>query len=144
MPNPVVTAEARRGVEVERLRKQVASIQREIDAGINGINGCPVPYPVERRELLKAERDRLDAEMTALDALTPDELVARFNPPPPDAEPVRLEDLFGRGAYTPRQEVVHRETLPDRRTGGNPVPVQPSAAAPGRVYTYKDGQLVAL
>jgi hypothetical protein len=143
VPNPVVAAEARRDVEVQRLRNQVANIQRDVDAGINGINGSPVQYLIRRREWLKTERARLEAEITALGALTPDELVARFNPPPPDVEPVRLEDALGRGAYCPRQQVVHREALPDRRTG-TPVPVQPSAATPGRVYTYKDGQLVAL
>jgi hypothetical protein len=73
--SPVVAAEARRGVEVDRLRNQVASIQREIDAGINGTNGSPSPYLAERREWLKAERDQPEAEITALGELTPDELV---------------------------------------------------------------------
>ena len=145
MPNPVVTAEARRGIEVERLRKQIADIQREIDAGINGTNGSPVPYLVERRERLKVESDRLEVEIAALGALTPTELVATFNPPPPDVEPIRLKDTLKRGELGPKQVVRNRETLPDRRTGGTAPPVMASIAPPGRTYTYNsDGQLVAL
>src|SRR5262249_22490150 len=102
-----------------------------------------VPYLAERRDWLKAERDRLEAEIKALGQLGPDELVARFNPPPPDVEPIPLREALNRGEYGPRQVVVSRSVLPARRSGGNPEPMQPGAAEPGRVYTYnRDGQLV--
>lgn len=101
--------------------------------------------PHVRPALKGSGRARLRELIAELSGLNPDALVERYGPEAKPVEMVPFRETLARGEYGPRQVVVHRDAPPERRTGGNPAPFQPTKAAPGRVYTYdKDGNLVAV
>jgi hypothetical protein len=95
---------------------------------------------------LTDEAARLSDVITELGKLDNDALVQRYVP---EAKPVQgtalREALSQKGEHGPSRLVVDRSVPESRRTGGNPHPVHPSQAAPGRTYGYdKDGSLVRL
>lgn len=91
------------------------------------------------------ERDRLRGVIAELGGLGPDALVERYVPETTPVEAIPFGEAMARGEYGPRQVVVHRDAPPDRRIGGNPAPVHPTDAVPGRTYTYdKAGNLVVV
>lgn len=115
-------AVSRLGDELRRLRAHLDTLDREERAN----RFAQSDYARLRMEQIHAERDSTEAEIAALEALTDDEIVARFNPPPPPDQPdaIRPADLLARGELAPQQVVVSRSVPAGYRTA-EPAPADP-------------------
>ena len=154
-PVNVSTAEARRGDQVRRLRRQVDSLEGEIRRSNGGIgaNGQRNEYLADRAEFLKGEQDRLQAEISRLSGLSKAELVEEFVPEAgemakakDEPAPTLSDVLFARGPRLPGQEVRTKHPLPAHREGGEPgIPWTNAGTGvqSGVTYTYdSDGNLI--
>jgi hypothetical protein len=152
----VAIAESRRGSEVQRLTRQIESLEREIGAGVFDRNGAPNPYLMERREWLQSEVKRLNAEVERMGNLTNEQMISEFVPEVAAAEAAAdqprpsVADVTNRGAsITPEIRLVNHAKPYHRPASAEPgVPwdqMGKSRAVPGHTMGYdKDGNLVPL
>ncbi len=84
-------AQARRGREVELLRGRIASIDRQL-GDVFGMGHQPSPYLVGLQSTLREQRERYEAEIEVLEALSDDDLRRYYTPV--EAQPVAQPRSF--------------------------------------------------
>jgi hypothetical protein len=111
----LATAAARRDSAIRDLKNKLSDVVREYSRPAIGMSGQPSAYLGERQEMLLTEMRRIEDEAAELAFLEGAALEARFDPPPPDVPPVRLEDTLLRGQYMAREVVVSVDGRPVNR-----------------------------
>lgn len=157
----VHVAEARKGDRIKAINRSIASLDQQIARGAIGAGGMIVQSLAEHVAFCKAEKARLEAEITRLSELSGEDLVAEFTPEIAKQAAIQKDleengpvdfDPMGRGPMGPRQVVVSQHPRPVRREGGDParhapglVDVNGRQLPPNVVYGYgKDFNVIPL